>query len=216
MTRETYAQINKRNSTHLPREFSPALWDATDHIYEDSDHRFYTDAWCQAHQEQALKNYDLNIAFYASLDHAEFDESLNQAISKQRGMVEVTDLNDWSGTPGLYVMVLDDYRQAYVGQTTRTGGIKARIRAHWSSSKSFDRLIFGSPDESILSIDSFRALDTTRIFAAKLRDPIGHEDKLLHALPAKFTTNRINGGRPELIALQSALVYNIIRTHQLS
>jgi len=42
-------------------------------------------------------------------------------------------------------------------------GAKEHIRQHWSKTKQFDRLLWGSVTESIISIDSFRALDTTRI-----------------------------------------------------
>ena len=42
--------------------------------------------------------------------------------------------------------------------------IKKRILTHWGSKKDFDRLLFGKKENSVLSIDSFGALDTTRIF----------------------------------------------------
>ena len=61
-------------------------------------------------------------------------------------------------------MVLDLYKQAYTGQAA---DIRMRIKRHWSGTKQFERLIFGTKESSVLSIDSFRALDTTRIFAAK-------------------------------------------------
>jgi hypothetical protein len=33
-------------------------------------------------------------------------------------MRPVHDLNEWDHKPGIYVMVLDDYRQVYVGTTS--------------------------------------------------------------------------------------------------
>ena len=92
-------------------------------------------------------------------------------------------------------MVLDEYRQAYVGATNHPGGITARIKQHWAGTKSLDRLVWGDPETSIISIDSFRALDTTRIFAAKTTRSFDGENPLLDRFPQKFMLNRIVGGR---------------------
>ncbi|SDS81390.1 hypothetical protein [Microterricola viridarii] len=213
--RTTYADINKRSSTHFPRELNPALWDALDEYFEDDEHRIHTDDWCAAHQARALENFDLNMAYFASLEHAEFDRAIAEAVAAQKGMVEVADLNEWDGKRGLYVMVLDGHRQAYVGITESEGGIKARVRQHWSTSKQFDRLLWGGVNESILSVDSFRALDTTRIFAAQVRSPLTLENKVIESLPGKFVLNRIAGGDAKLIGFASALGADIVKKHQL-
>lgn len=42
-------------------------------------------------------------------------------------------------------MVLDEYRQAYVGATDACVGIQKRIKQHWTGTKPFDRLIWGDP-----------------------------------------------------------------------
>ncbi|WEG08608.1 hypothetical protein PU630_15390 [Microbacterium horticulturae] len=196
ISRDTYAQINKKSS--LPRwsrELDPDLWDSVDDRYEDAEHRIYTDEWCAEQRLNALANYDLNMAYFAALDHTEFEGALRRAVTSQRGMKEVLDLRKWEYTPGLYIMVLDEYHQVYVGCTTQLGGVKARIQDHWRGTKQFDRLIWGTPETSILSIDSFRALDTTRIFAARSDYPSEREQKLLESIPPKFALNRINGGR---------------------
>lgn len=196
MTRETYARINKRSSL-APwfREKDSELWDVLDERYEDAQHRVYTDEWCAALQADALENFDLNMAHFASLDRDELEQALQLAVKSQRGMVEVTDLTQWDGVRGLYVMVLDEYRQAYVGATNHPGGITARIKQHWAGTKSLDRLVWGDPETSIISIDSFRALDTTRIFAAKTTRSFDGENPLLDRFPQKFMLNRIVGGR---------------------
>ena len=127
MTRDTYARISKRSS--LPRwsrESDPEIWDKFDQFYEDAEHRIYTDAHCEEMQTQALENFDLNMAHFASLDHDEFEAALQRAVKSQRGMVEVTDLTKWDGVAGLYIMVLDEYRQAYVGATDTSVGILKR------------------------------------------------------------------------------------------
>ena len=46
---------------------------------------------------------------------------------------------------------------------------------------------------SVFSIDSFRVLDTTRIFVWKKKISDGVERKLIKEFPAKFRTNRIGG-----------------------
>lgn len=214
--RDTYAQIDKHPSRHLKREtVAPELWDAVADIYEDDAHRIYTDAWCIEHRERALQNFDRNMAHFASLDHAEFNQALGEAVAAQRGMVPVDDLNLWAGKAGLYLMVLDHHCQAYVGVTESKGGIQSRIRQHWTQRQPFDSLMFGSVDESIMAIDSFRALDTTRIFAAKVGNPQRLEDALIASIPAKFLLNRVRGGGGNLLGFASLAGAEIIRGREL-
>lgn len=203
--RSTYAIINKRSSTYVSRERFPQLWEAVADSYEDEDHRILTDEWCAAQQKRALENFDLNMQYFASLDRDEFNEAIDKSVTSRRKMREVTDLNDWDDVPGVYVMVLDDFRQVYVGVTTARGGIKKRISRHWSDSKEFDRLLLGKVDESILSIDSFRALDTTRIFAMEDYEPMNKEDRIIRSIPAKFVLNRVAGGDGHLLGLSLAI-----------
>lgn len=196
MTRDTYARINNRSSLErFDREVDPELWDAIDHRYVDTDHRIYTDEWCAVLQKLALANYDLNMTHFASLDHAEFDAALQFAVASQKGMTEVTDLTKRDGVAGLYIMVLDEYRQAYVGATDASVGIQKRIKQHWTGIKPLDRLIWGDPQTSILSIDSFRALDTTRVFALKTTRSFAGENPMLDKFPPEFMLNRVPGGR---------------------
>lgn len=214
--RETYAQINKRSSSYFPRDAYPeGYWEAVAHNYDDDEHRFMSDEWCQGHQAQALENFDLNMAYFASLDHDEFDAALAAAVGLRKGMVEVTDLNEWKGKSGLYVMVLDDFCQVYVGVTESEGGVAGRIRQHWTLSKAFDRLLFGNVTDSILSIDSFRALDTTRIFAARSRNPFNLEDKIIQSLPSKFVTNRVAGGRGDMLGFLTAMGVDVFKRREL-
>lgn len=213
ISRDTYARINKRSS--MPRQYredDPERWDALDSVYEDDEHRFYTDEWCEEHQELALTNYDLNIAHFASLDREEFESALRSAVASQPGMVEVTDLAEWDSVAGLYVMVFDEYTQVYVGATNSWTGVTKRIRQHWTNQKQFDHLIFGAVDSSILSIDSFRALDTTRIFALKTESSFAGENDLLERFPAKFTLNRLRGGNDAIHLAGFLGVFSVMRT----
>lgn len=197
VTRDTYARINKRSSFYWTHEDAPELWDTVAERYEDTEHRIYTDAWCAELQAQALTNFDLNTAHFASIDHSQFDDALQRAVRSQRGMAGVTDLTKWDGVLGLYIMVLDEYRQAHVGATDHVGGVMARIKQHWAGTKQLDRLVFPDARTSILAIDSFRALDTTRIYALKTSLSFDDENPLLDQFPPEYMLNRIRGGRDE-------------------
>lgn len=135
--RDEYARINKTSSLpRWPRDANPELWDSVDGNYEDSNHRIYTDEWCAENQARALENYDLNMAHFAALDPGEFEAALQHTVNSRRGMTEVTDLTKWDGVQGLYIMVLDDHRQVYIGATDHPHGIMARIRQHWAGGSS--------------------------------------------------------------------------------
>ena len=93
-------------------------------------------------------------------------------------------------------MVLDRFLQVYIGIAGGSRGLKGRIRDHWSGSKQFDQLLHGTIQDSRISIDSFRALDTTRIFALKTTKTVMMENAVLELLPSKFVLNRTAGGTP--------------------
>ena len=195
ISRDTYATINKRSSTpRWSRDDNPEARVRLSRFYDDEEHRILTDEWCEEHQADVLANFDMNMAHFASLDPVEFEATLQLALDGHPDMVEVTDLTEWVGVPGVYIMVLDEYRQLYVGASSESAGITKRIRQHWTNQKQFDRLIFGSVETSILSIDSFRALDTTRIFAMMTTDHFHEEISVLAQFPPKFALNRFMGG----------------------
>ena len=70
-----------------------------------------------------------------------------------------------------------------------------RIHQHWTKSKSFDRLLFPmyAVDKSVLSIDSFRALDTTRIFVYATKKTYSNENKYINSFSPQFVSNRLGG-----------------------
>ena len=65
LNRETYAQID--NKCSLPK------FENMNDAYTDESGMFYTDKWCQDYQQLILQNFDLNMRFFASLDHNIFD-----------------------------------------------------------------------------------------------------------------------------------------------
>lgn len=160
--------------------------------YSNDKGKEYTEEWCNEYREICLKNYDLNMEYFSVLDQATFNSCVNRFISKYNRFVEIKNLNDYAGVEGYYLMVLDQYKQVYIGKTE---DIKRRIMQHWSNTKPFDRTLYPmyAWDKSCFSIDFFRALDTTRIFVWNKKITIGIEEQLINDFPVQFTTNRIGG-----------------------
>ena len=195
LTRDQYALPNKTPSSRVDRDLIPdKLWADIAWAYEDEDHTILSDAFCERQRDEALENFDLKMAFFSQIPQSDFEDALAEMLRKNKRLKPITDLRTLDGDQGVYVMVLDDYRQAYIGQAS---DMRARIKRHWSGTKAFDRLLWGSPPESVLSIDSFRSLDTTRIFAARTTLVDRLEAKLVRTFPEDFTVNRIGGGKPD-------------------
>lgn len=196
LTREKYARINNKSS------FSRTMF-GCDYVNEKTG--IYTDEWCKNHFEECMKNYDLNMEYFSLLDNNEFNLEIDKFLKQNEGFVEVLDLNLYHMKPGYYLMVLDEYCQVYIGTTN---DIKKRIRQHWSGNKYFDRLLLpmGAVDSSILSIDSFRAFDTTRIFAYITEKIFDNEDKFINEFLSKFVCNRLSGGKFKGIGLLSSIM----------
>lgn len=184
LTREKYAIVSNKNS----------LVRFSHDIYADEEGKTYTDEWCKNQLKESLENYDLNMEYFSLLNHCEFCREIEEFLERNSQFTEVFDLNLYDNKSGYYLMVLDEYSQLYIGTTN---DIKRRIRQHWSNSKPFDRLLFpmGNVDFSILSIDSFRALDTTRIFVYETNKTFSIEDKFINQFSAKFICNRMAGGK---------------------
>ena len=145
---------------------------------------YYTDTECKILQDRALKNFDINIEYFNSLDSEDFNNEINNFLINYPTFEVVDDLNKYANISGVYVMILDEYKQIYIGISRCKQGIKGRIQAHWQNIKPLDKLIWGRPEYSILSIDSFRAYDTTRIlvephpeFGKKVLDENGSPKK---------------------------------------
>lgn len=195
MNREQYAIPNRRSSLRIDRDdVDEKLWDALSPRYRDPEHREYTDGYLLGVRELALMNYDLCVRSFCQTDPAEFEQSLNDLIAIDHRLTPVTDLHEWEGTRGVYVLVFDDYRQFYIGESVN---IRRRVKQHWTKRTNFDRLLWGSWDQSILSVDSFRALDNTRVFAAKTRGNYTLEEKLERKADRSLCLNRIQGGELE-------------------
>jgi hypothetical protein len=211
LSRETYAIPNRRPSVRLSREsISAELWATLDWAFADDEHTTYSDAYCEQQQADALENFDLNMGFFAGISADEFEGALSNTLATTKQLRPVTDLLSLDGVEGLYVMVLDEYRQAYVGKST---DMRRRIRSHWAGTKQFDRLLWGHKYESVMSIDTFQPLDTTRIFAAKTIRGYELERKVERRFPADFLLNRIWGG--EMNGVRAHLIAAEVKRRQL-
>lgn len=157
------------------------------------DKETYTDEYVQQHYNDCMKNFDLNMSYFSKLNYEKFNKSLNSFLKKNKKFKEIFDLNQCKEESGIYILVLDEYKQVYIGVSEN---IKNRILQHWSAKKEFDRLIWGKIENSILSIDSFGALDTTRIFVMfeNSYDAYLNEEKMVREFNQKYLLNRTAGG----------------------
>ena len=160
-------------------------------MFVDEEH--YTDEFVELHFRNCMENYDLNMNFFAELDHNDFDKNLKQFV-RRNGFKQIDDLAVVSSVSGIYILVLDEYNQVYIGKSF---DIKKRILAHWSKRKEFGRLLNGNVETSIMSIDSFGALDTTRIFYKKIgidKNIDQCEEELVQEFNKEYRLNRVAGG----------------------
>ncbi|SMG52218.1 GIY-YIG nuclease family protein [Paenibacillus aquistagni] len=147
----------------------------------------------------ALTNLDLNIKFFKSLSWGKFNDELCKLVDSSN-FDEITDLNLVCGVKGFYIMVLDDYCQIYIGIAKN---IRRRIREHWSTQIPLNKLVVKHLQDNRLSIDSFRELDTTRIFVRPCPEcdfdnyPLisgNLEDQLIRQFPSDYCMNKSYGG----------------------
>ncbi|AIY03007.1 hypothetical protein ART_3408 [Arthrobacter sp. PAMC 25486] len=211
MTRGFYGYPNRKPHQRYRREqMSEEMWEGSDWMYRDEEHAEHSDAYLLVQRDRALRNFDLSMAHFETLDPTEFEAALQKVLATDRRFTPVESLRDWDGVSGAYVMVFDDYRQFYIG---KSDDIRKRIRTHWTGRKSFDRLLFGSPYSSIFPVDELRALDTTRIYAVRSSSPFSLEERAEKAADAPFCLNRIGGGEGGPLTMMLALPRLKGRTH---
>ena len=81
LTRDDFAPINTKPS--LPYFTSLAERNA----YADECGGAYNEAWCTEYRELCLRNYDLNMDYFAMLDKTEFDKALESFFSQYKRFV---------------------------------------------------------------------------------------------------------------------------------
>jgi len=198
ISRENYAIIDKKPSTK--KEYRINMYKKYPYlyadIYEDETCSLYTDSWCEKHKKECLINYDKNMKFFSALSIEEFNNEIKKIITHYDKIIEIKDLNYCDKMIGIYIMVLDEYKQVYIGisRKTKNKTIKDRIVEHWKGRKKFDKLIYGTVENSNLHIDSFGAYDTTRIFVYPTMELNKIEYELINLVDDKFLLNRTEGG----------------------
>lgn len=160
-------------------------------IFKDISEENVTSIMLENGYIDIYKNYDNNMNFFQSLSKDKFNLELDGFLNINKEFKEINNLYSVNEKSGYYIMVLDEYSQMYVGTSKN---IKARIQNHWAMQMHFDRMIFGSIDDSILSINSFRAYDTTRVFVYLTSKIFDHEDGFINQIEDKYLLNRTAGG----------------------
>ncbi len=194
IARDEYAIIDKKVHNRLPNfilEYYKHNPEKRKQYYDDEECTIYSDLWCNKHKSDCLVNFDYNMNYFSNLDWKKFDKKLNKLIKSSKKISETNNLKAYLNVSGVYILVLDKYKQIYIGLS---GNIAKRIQSHWSAKKEFDRLIFGEVENSILSIDSFGALDTTRIFVYPTHNCYKVEEKLVSLMDPMYLLNRTAGG----------------------
>jgi len=154
-------------------------------VLEDENH--YSKEYYDKAYEDRMTNYDLNMQYFHDLEQNKFNTYIEQFVNKYH-FKEIKDLNELDNVYGIYMLVLDEYKQVYIGISSN---IKSRILSHWNGHKVFSKMIYGSVETSILSIDSFGALDTTRIF---YKGNYIDERKIVKEFKKEYRLNRVEGG----------------------
>ena len=204
INRETYTEVSTCESFHTYAylEYMMGLGLANNLVLDkETGQAFYTSTYCTLLKDQALQNFDSNMKRFAALEETEFLTALDHYVKKHH-FSQISDLNSEKfGDPYdrnvegyIYIMVLGQYKQVYIGITRSALG--TRIKQHWHRRKPLDRLVFGSVDTSRISIDSFGALDTTQIFAKPYRGKklFGLEElesRYIRAFEKKYVLNRL-------------------------
>lgn len=209
LTRENYALINPVSTIHSYEHARYLI--ENEHVdylvIDDKEQKvYYSEKICEEHRRNCLENFDYNMQRFAKINHSVFENKLLK-FAKGRKFQQVFSLDDplCSSEPYeykaieavygfVYIMVLDSFSQAYIGITESS--VKNRIRQHWNKSKSFDRLLFGDIHSSVLSIDSFGPLDTTRLFVKPYtydyKTPLEiYENNCIRAFGKDFLLNRL-------------------------
>lgn len=212
MTRGMYAYPSRAQKQRPKREvLGEQLWEDTAWCYRDQEHTQHSDLYLLWQRDSALRNFDLSMDYFSSLDADEFETALQHVLAKGRTFKPVESLPALDRKEGAYIMVFDEYKQFYIGQSW---DLRKRIKQHWGARKPFDRLIYGrSMYNSIFPVDELRALDNTRIFAARSTSRYTVEGRAEAAADQRFCLNRMMGGEPTPMARMLSGLSPRARTH---
>lgn len=167
--------------------YMPTLTDSAKSLFSDKELKKYI--------RDCMLNYDLNMEFFKKLNQDEFNVTVTKFISNYKEFVQLENLDETKNKSGYYIMVLDEYKQLYIG----TGqNIYKRLRRHLSENQEYGNLLWGDVFNSKLSINSFRPFDTTRIYVYYTEKIYMFEDEYINYFDDKFVLNRTTGGFQEM------------------
>ena len=120
---------------------------------------------------------------------------MTKFLNNYKEFVQLENLDETKNKSGYYIMILDEYKQLYIG----TGqNIYKRLRRHLSENQEYCNLLWGDVFNSKLSINSFRPFDTTRIYVYYTEKIYMFEDEYINYFDDKFVLNRTTGGFQEM------------------
>ena len=120
-------------------------------------------SFLEGHKEKYVNNIKKNLSIFNSLDKDAFNKEINRVAVKYH-FREIQNMSSYKNC--LYLAVLDEYNQFYVGKCV--GGLKNRMRKHWVAKVIPGRQLWtGSDDFSRAKYDNFQMFDTTRLFVCE-------------------------------------------------
>lgn len=134
-------------------------------------------------KNEYLACFDKHMDYFSKLLETEFNNELEKILKRFKNFEEIKDLNKCQFS-GIYIMVLDKYKQMYVGVSNN---IKKRIEQHWSKVVIKDYLP-NSINDSPMGIDCFKALDTTRIYVKNCEEDIKTTNHILTQIISGYKT----------------------------
>ena len=126
-----------------------------------------------------------NLIYFESLSKAKFETELQRIVGLYH-FQETKDLSKYKNC--LYLAVLDNYKQFYVGKSV--GSLSSRMRKHWMAKIIPARELWhGGYEHSRLKYDDFKILDNTRIYVCTEIDRVVEENQNLANNPNIECTN---------------------------
>ena len=144
-------------------QFKKELVEETNKLPEDLDFQKTIKKMNIDNIDGYIENIKNNLSYFKTLDSCYFNDEISR-ISNKYSFFEIHDLSSYKKC--LYLIVLDEYKQFYVGKCV--GGLKNRMRKHWLAKVIPGRQLWkGSFDYSRMKFDNFKMLDATRIFVCE-------------------------------------------------
>lgn len=163
--------------------------------------------------EESRRNYDYCMKYFNALSKYEFKNELDNAIEtlkKENYIVEqVKDLKLYKDVKGIYIMVLEKYKQIYIGQTTNS--VRQRIYRHWNSEEREILDLHRDDEFAMMHINCFGALDTTKLYVIVLfnqKEINELEKRIITLFSSRFILNGAKGGKPS--SYKDLVVNNIL------